>query len=87
MILRLIENHINNLSVDNIKIYANNNGIIINGEEAKLIYLTVKKNYKDLLYTDGEAIFFNIKSRINPTAYNKIYELYHLYKLKYKKYL
>ena len=61
--------------------------IIENSNEIDIIYNIIKNDYKVLLYGDSKPIFDNLKSRINPTSYQKIYELYNFYKNKYKNYL
>ena len=87
MIYRLIEKNIKSLTKEDIINYANSENVKLDNNEINIIYDTIKSDYKTLLYGDSEPIFNNIKSRINPTAYKKIYELYNFYKNKYKNYL
>ena len=87
MILKLIEKHINSLTKEDIINLAKEENIILNDNEINIVYNTIKSDYKTLLYGDNKPIFDNLKSRINPTAYQKIYELYNFYKEKYKNYL
>lgn len=87
MILKLIEKHINNLTKNDIINLANTEGINLNNNEVDIIYTYIKNDYKVLLYGNSESIFKDLKSRINPTAYNKIKELFDFYKEKYKNYL
>ena len=87
MIYRLIEKNIKSLTKEDIISYANSENVKLDNNEVNIIYNTIKSDYKTLLYGDSELIFNNIKSRINPTAYKKIYELYNFYKNKYKNYL
>lgn len=87
MISRLIEKNIKSLTKEDIINYSKNENIILNSNEIDIIYNTIKNDYKTLLYADSRPIFDNLKSRINPTAYQKIYELYNFYKDKYKNYL
>lgn len=87
MISRLIEKNIKSLTKEDIINYSNLENIYLNNNEVDIIYNTIKNDYKILLYGDSKIIFDNLKSRINPTAYQKIYELYNFYKNKYKNYL
>lgn len=87
MISRLIEKNIKSLTKEDILYYSKNENIILNDSEVEIIYNIIKNDYKILLYGNSEPIFNNLKSRINPTAYKKIYELYNFYKDKYKNYL
>ena len=87
MISRLIEKNIKSLTKEDILYYSKNENIILNDNEVEIIYNIIKNDYNILLYGNSEPIFNNLKSRINPTAYKKIYELYNFYKDKYKNYL
>ena len=87
MISRLIEKNIKSLTKEDIIKYSMNENIVLNSNEVDIIYNIIKNDYKILLYGDSKPIFDNLKSRINPTSYQKIYELYNFYKNKYKNYL
>ena len=87
MILRMIEKYINNLEKTDIKDYALKENIFLNSNEVDIIYNYIKNDYKTLLYGDSTNIFNNLKSRINPTSYEKIKNLFDFYKEKYKNYL
>jgi hypothetical protein len=87
MILKLIEKNINSLTKNDIVTLAKGENIILNDNEVNIIYDYIKKDYKILLYGNSENIFKDLKSRINPTAYKKIKELFDFYKDKYKNYL
>lgn len=87
MFSKIINNYVSNLTKQDIIDYSIKENIELNNDEIDLIYKTIKSNYKDLLYGDSNIIFNNIKSRINPTSYNKLKSLFITYKNKYKKYL
>ena len=87
MFSRIIENYINNLTKKDIIDFSNKENIILDNSELDYIYKIIKTEYKTILYDDSTDIFNNIKSRINPTSYNKIKKLFDSYKEKYKKYL
>ncbi|MBP3460838.1 MAG: DUF2624 family protein [Bacilli bacterium] len=87
MILKFIEKNINSLSKDDIKNIAKNENVILNDKEIDIIYYYIKNEYKTLLYGDSDSIFNDLKSRINPTSYNQIKDLFDFYKNKYQNYL
>ena len=67
---KLIKNYINNLKIKDIKDFALKNDIL--------------NNYQELIYGNPNAIFKNIKDKINDDSYHKIIKLYFLYKNKYQ---
>ncbi len=87
MILKFIEKNINSLSKNDIKNIAKNENVILNDKEIDIIYFYIKNEYKTLLYGDSDSIFNDLKSRINPTSYNQIKDLFDFYKNKYQNYL
>lgn len=87
MFSKMIENYINKLTKNDIIYFAKKENIVLNNNELEIIYDYIKNDYKILLYGDSTSIFNNLKSRINPTSYQKIIILFDKYKRKYKKYL
>ena len=81
---KLIKNYINNLKIKDIKDFALKNDILINDNEADYLFNIVKNNYQELIYGNPNAIFKNIKDKINDESYHKIIKLYFLYKNKYQ---
>ena len=81
---KLIKNYINNLKIKDIKDFALKNDILINDNEADYLFNIVKNNYQELIYGNPNAIFKNIKDKINDDSYHKIIKLYFLYKNKYQ---
>lgn len=81
---KLIKNYINNLKIKDIKDFALKNDILINDNEADYLFNIVKNNYQELIYGIPNAIFKNIKDKINDESYQKIIKLYFLYKNKYQ---
>ena len=87
MFSKIIENYIKNLSIKDINDFSNKENIVLNNDELDFIYNIIKNEYKTLLYGDSTFILSKLKSRINPTSYQKIILLFNQYKEKYKKYL
>ena len=87
MIKKIINNKINNLTLEELKKLAINNNIILNNQELNYIYNIIKKDWNNFLYKDPNPILQNIKNNINQESYNKLYTLYIYYKNKYQNYL
>lgn len=87
MINKLIEKYIKNLTVDDVKMFADKEKVEISSNEANIIYKYIKNNYRELLYGDVNKIFNQIKQEIDNDLYIKLLELYNKYCTKYKKYL
>ena len=68
---KLIKNYINNLKIKDIKDFALKNDILINDNEADYLFNIVKNNYQELIYGNPNAIFKNIKDKINDDSYLK----------------
>lgn len=87
MIKKIINNKINNLTLEELKKLTINNNIILNNQELNYIYNIIKKDWNNFLYKDPNPILKNIKNNINQESYNKLYTLYIYYKNKYENYL
>lgn len=87
MIKKIINNKINNLTLEELKKLAINNNIDLNNQELNYIYNIIKKDWNNFLYKDPNPILQNIKNNINQESYNKLYTLYIYYKNKYQNYL
>ena len=83
MYLKLIENYIKNLTLNDITIFALKNNIELNNQELDFIYKTLKSDYQVLLSEDYLKVFSNGKNYLSPTNYEKILNLYLEYRLKY----
>ena len=78
----LIINYIKRLSKQDIINFANKQNIIISEQEINTIYFYIKNKYNEFLNGNHEKILLEIKPQISYTTYNKILELYELYKNK-----
>lgn len=87
MIQKLIENKINKLTLDDLKILSSNNNIKLNNQELNYLYNKLKKDWYSFLYNDPNPILNDIKENINSNSYNKLLNLYYYYKNKYQNYL
>ena len=87
MIKKLIENKINKLTLDDLKILSSSNNIKLNNQELNYLYNKLKKDWYTFLYNDPNPILNDIKDNINSNSYNKLLDLYYYYKNKYQNYL
>ncbi len=87
MINKLIEKHIEKLTINDIYDFALKNQIYLKDSEANIIYSHIKTYWKELIFGDYNLILGKVKDSLEPTTYNKIIELIILYKNKYKHYL
>jgi len=78
----LIKGYVNKLTEENIVEYAHKNGIEINNDETKIIYLYIK-NYWNVFYNGNpNELFMELKEKIRPNTYNLIVKLFNEYKSK-----
>lgn len=78
----IIEKYINKLTKQDIINYTNKQNITLTSEELNIIYHYIKTKYKDFLDGHEEKILKEIKSKVTPSTYQKIIELYTFYQNK-----
>lgn len=87
MYLLILKNYINNLDKNTISLFAFKNNIFLSTLEVDYIYNTIKNNYETLLSNNYMQIFEEAKNHLSDDNYQKIYNLYLDYRLKYQFYL
>lgn len=87
MIENLIKEHIDKLTTFDVDRFAKENSIFLNSEELNNVYDIVKRNWKELVYGDSNSIFESNRSKVNSNNYDKIKELFDLFKKKYQRFL
>lgn len=87
MIENLIKEHIDKLTTFDVDKFAKENNIFLNSEELDNIYDIVKRNWKELVYGDSNSIFESNRSKVDSNNYDKIKELFDLFKKKYQRFL
>lgn len=87
MINKMIENYIMNLKKETIYDFGKKNGIYLANDEIDILYNTIKKDWKTIIFKDHEPILMDLKNKLQPDTYSKAKELLLYYKEKYKKYL
>lgn len=81
MINKIIGSYVNKLTKNDIKVFALNNNVNLTDNETNIIYQTIKQDWEQLL-RNPNPIFNKVKNELNPNTYNKIIELYSIYKKK-----
>lgn len=87
MINKLIENYIRNMNVEDVRRFANDNGIYLNSNEINIIYKTIKEDWYTLVYGDQNIIFDKVRPKLNQETYKKAEELFFYFKNKYQRFL
>ncbi len=83
----IILSYINKISMDNVNDFAYKNGITLSTHELNILYSILKNNYEDILAGKDENIMKYLKENISSNNYDKIINMYNIYKRKYKNYL
>ena len=86
MIKKMIEKHIQKLTIQDIYNFASTNGIYLKEEEANVIYKKIKENWEELIFHDHMPILLEVKDSLEKAIYEKALELIILFKDKYKSY-
>lgn len=84
---RFIKNYINNLTINDIKIFANSNGANLSDEELTLIYKHVKNDWETIIFGNPNRIFDNLRENLTTKNYQIMMNLFNLYKERFKNYL
>ena len=80
---KLLKNYVNKLSINDINDFAVKNDIVLNKDELNTIYDIIKNDYDELLYGNSDNVFNKLKSNVSSDNYDKIINLFFLYKKKY----
>ncbi len=87
MIERLIANYVSKLKEQDVIQFALKNDINLKDDEVRIVYGTIQKYWREIIFGNHERILQKIKGKINNGTYQKIEELIILYKEKYHSYL
>lgn len=86
MIKRYVEKFVNNLTLNEVKIYLNRENIFLSDEEYQFCFLYIKKNWS-LIFDNQVKIFKDLKQNLKPTTYNQIEPILLFYQKKYQSFL
>ena len=81
----LIGEYIKKMSINDIMDYAKNNNIEISESDAIILHSYAKKYYKEFINGYPSDILKEIRKKINPLTYKRVYKLYIENKMKYLK--
>lgn len=87
MIKKLVQKHIQKLTIQDIYKFACKNGISLTEKEANFIYNQIKENWEELIFHDHMPILIKSKDSLEKGTYDKALELISFFKNKYKAYL
>ncbi len=76
----LVKKYVDSLTKEDIKNFANKEGIEISNNEINIIYSTIKSNIDILLSKDALSFIKRYKSHLSDEVYDKIIEKYNKYK-------
>lgn len=82
-----IKKYIENITKNDILVFAHNQNINLTNEEVDLFYVNIKEHWELILYQNPNNLFESLKTKLQPDTYQKMIELYHYFKEKYKNYL
>lgn len=77
---KIIENYINQLTINDLIYFANNENYNLPMEDAAVIYEYGKKYWKIIYKGDPTNLFLEIKNKLTPLSFNKLIEIYKKYK-------
>ncbi len=78
----LVRKYIDRLTTHDLEEFAKKNNISYTKDELLVVYQFIKYNYNELL-NENIKVFESIRSKVNPTLYKKLLNLYIDYKQKY----
>ena len=87
MIKKIIQKHIQKLTIQDIYNFARKNGICLKDYEANLIYKQIQDNWEELIFHDHTPILKRAQGSLEKGTYDKALELIVFFKDKYKRYL
>lgn len=80
----LISQYVNRLTKRDIEDFGKQNGVILDINELDIIYQTIKKDWKTIIYGNPTSILNSIKNQFDNNKYQKIEKLYYEFKGKFK---
>lgn len=84
---QIIQNYINKITKKDIENFAISNEIFLTEKELAVLFMTLKEDWKELLYGDPEKILQDLKMKLEPNTYQKGIELFYKMKKKYQSFL
>jgi hypothetical protein len=86
MLKKYVYSYIKNLKYDDMVKFINKENIFLSDSEYQFLFEYTKKNW-ELLFTNRDKIFKDLKASLNSITYSKIEPILLMYQEKYKSYL
>lgn len=83
----LIKMYLNKLTTEDIRLFAQKEGVHLSNEESTYLLQTIRMHYQELLYGDPTPIFNEAKKHLSENHVQIALKLYHYYKEKYQSFL
>ena len=80
----IIRDYINKLTESDIIKYGKKKNIDINSEDAKILDVYAKNYWREFYKNNPTDLIEELKEKLNPTTFNKLYEIYIKFKKKQK---
>ena len=80
---RLISEYVNRMNIDDVRNFAIQNGVALSEDELIIVYNAAKTEWRTIVFGNPRPILDDLKTKINPTSYQKIESLYIFFKNKY----
>lgn len=87
MIEKMIRKYVENLKIEDIYHFAEQNNVHLSHEEAHYLYHTIQTKWENVVFGSADAVLKEAKYHLNPNTYEKAEELLYFYLEKYKRYL
>ena len=81
--MKIIEEYIKKININDIESYANKNGIQLSRNELNIVYNYIVNDWRTIMYGNPRGIFDKLKQEINENSYNKIENLFTQFKNNY----
>lgn len=87
MIEKMIRKYVENLKIEDIYRFAEQNGVFLSNEETHYLYDTIQTKWKNVVFGSPEVVLKDAKLHLSEKTYQKAEELLYFYLDKYKRYL
>lgn len=87
MIEKMIRRYVENLKMEDLYRFAEENGIFLTDEESHYLYHTIKTKWENVVFGNPDIILQEAKLHLRDNTYKKVEELLYFYQNKYKHYL
>ncbi len=87
MIEKIIRKYVENLKIEDIYHFAEQNGVFLSNEEAHYLYNIIQTKWENVVFGSPEEVLKEAALHLNKNTYQKVEELLYFYLEKYKRYL